>query len=227
MLYIVPTPIGNLEDITLRALRILEEVNLIACEDTRRTGKLLAHFDLDTPTTSYHDHNERKMAPRLVERMQAGQDVALVSDAGTPGISDPCFYLVRECHRADVSVEALPGPTAFVPALVASALPSHRFIFEGFLPAKKGRTKRLRTLADEERTLVFYESPYRVEKALRQFKETFGPERPAFVGRELTKKFAEQRRGTLAELHDHFSTQNKVRGEFVLIVAGADFEISS
>jgi 16S rRNA (cytidine1402-2'-O)-methyltransferase len=222
MLYIVPTPIGNLDDITLRALRVLEETHLIACEDTRRTGKLLAHFDIDTPTTSYHDHNEREMAPRLVERMQAGQDVALVSDAGTPGISDPCFYLARECHRAGVAVEALPGPTAFVPALVASALPSHRFVFEGFLPQKKGRAKRLKRLAEEKRTIVFYESPHRVKRALREFKDTFGPERMAFAARELTKKFAEQRRGTLAELHEHFTGENKTRGEFVLIVAGKD-----
>ena len=221
MLYLVPTPIGNLEDITLRALRILKEVSLIACEDTRTSGILLSHHDIDTPTTSYHDHNERRKAPRLIERMKAGQQIALISDAGTPGISDPAFYLVRECWRHDLPVEALPGPTAFVPALVASALPSDRFVFEGFLPAKKGRTKRLKSLSEEPRTMVFYESPYRVVKALRQFEEFLGPDRPAFAARELTKKFEEIQRGTVAELRAYFAQQNKVRGEFVLIVGGA------
>ena len=222
MLYLVPTPIGNLEDITLRALAILEDVDLIACEDTRTSGVLLSHYDIDTPKTSYHDHNEHKKAPRLVERMKAGHDVALISDAGTPGISDPGFYLVRECWRHDLPVEALPGPTAFVPALVASALPSHRFVFEGFLPAKKGRTQRLKSLVDEPRTMIFYESPYRVVKTLGHFVEYFGAERLAFAARELTKKFEERRRGTLEELHSYFADQNKVRGEFVLIVDGAE-----
>ena len=221
MLYLVPTPIGNLEDITLRALRILGDVDLIACEDTRTSGVLLAHYDIDTPTTSYHDHNERQKAPRLIERMQAGQSVALISDAGSPGISDPGFYLARACHRNDVPVEALPGPTAFVPALTASALPSHRFVFEGFLPAKKGRQTRLDELADEPRTMIFYESPYRVAKTLGHFTETFGPGRPAAIARELTKKFEEMRRGTVAELHAYFADQKKLRGEWVLIVAGS------
>ena len=222
MLTLVPTPIGNLEDITLRALRVLREVDLIACEDTRTSGVLLAHYDIDTPKTSYHDHNERRKAPQLVARMQAGQHVALITDAGTPGISDPAFYLVRECVRHDLPVEALPGPTAFVPALTASGLPCDRFVFEGFLPAKKGRTKRLQAFAGEERTMVFYESPYRLVKALAQFEDVFGPERPAAVARELTKKFEEIQRGPLAALRTYFEDQAKVRGEIVIVVGGAD-----
>ncbi len=222
MLYLVPTPIGNLEDITLRALRVLREVDLIACEDTRTSGVLLAHYTIDTPRTSYHDHNERRKAPQLIARMQAGQDVALITDAGSPGISDPGFYLVRECVRHDIPVEALPGPTAFVPALTASGLPCHRFVFEGFLPPKKGRRKRLDALARETRTLVFYEGPHRLVKTLAEFETVFGPERPAAVGRELTKKFEEVRRGTLAELRAHYQGQPKVRGEAVIIVGGAE-----
>ena len=221
MLYLVPTPIGNLEDITLRALRVLKEVDLIACEDTRTSGVLLAHYGIDTPKTSYHDHNERQKAPHLVAQMQAGHDVALISDAGAPGISDPGFYLVRECLRHEVAVTALPGPTAFVPALTASGLPSERFVFEGFLPPKKGRRTRLDALATEPRTMVFYESPHRLVKTLGQFEEVFGAERPAAVGRELTKKFEEVRRGTLADLRAHYAAQQKVRGEAVVIVGGA------
>ena len=220
MLYLIPTPIGNLEDITLRALRILKEVDLIACEDTRTSGVLLKHYDISTPTTSYHDHNEHRKAPRLVKRMKAGAHIALLSDAGTPGISDPGFYLARECHRAGLRVEALPGPTAFVPALTASALPSDRFVFEGFLPKKKGRKTRLEHLAREERTMVFYESPYRLVRTLADLKETFGEERPAAVARELTKKHEEIRRSTLAALHTHYAEQKKVRGEIVLVVGG-------
>jgi len=222
MLYLVPTPVGNLEDITLRALRVLKEVHLIACEDTRTSGVLLAHYDIDTPKTSYHDHNERRKAPRLVERMQGGQDVALITDAGSPGISDPGFYLVRECVRHDIPVEALPGATAFVPALTASGLPCDRFVFEGFLPQKKGRRSRIASLAEEERTMVFYESPYRLVKALGQFIEAFGAERPAAVARELSKTFEEVRRGTLQALHDHYDAQAKVRGEIVIVVGGAE-----
>ncbi len=221
MLYLVPTPVGNLEDLTLRALRVLKEVDLIACEDTRTSGVLLAHYAIETPRTSYHDHNETRKAPQLVARMQAGQKVALITDAGTPGISDPGFYLVRECVRHGIAVEALPGPTAFVPALTASGLPCDRFAFEGFLPAKKGRTKRLEALAAEPRTMVFYESPHRLVKALAQFEAVFGPERPAAVARELTKKFEEIRRGTLAELRAYYEAQHKVRGEIVLVVGGA------
>ena len=221
MLYLVPTPIGNLEDITLRALRVLKEVDLIACEDTRTSGVLLAHYAIETPSTSYHDHNERRKAPQLIARMQAGQDVALITDAGSPGISDPGFYLVRECVRHEISVEALPGPTAFVPALTASGLPCDRFVFEGFLPVKKGRRKRLEALAQERRTLVFYEGPHRLVKTLTAFEAVFGPERPAAVGRELTKKFEEVRRGTLADLRAHYEAQPKVRGEAVIVVGGA------
>lgn len=221
MLYLVPTPIGNLEDITLRALRILREVDLIACEDTRTSGILLSHYDIDTPRTSYHEHNEVQKSAQLIEQMKAGRTVALITDAGSPGISDPGFYLVRECIRNDLRVEALPGPTAFVPALAASALPTDRFVFEGFLPVKKGRRSRLDELREERRTMVFYESPYRVVKTLEQFCDVFSPDRPAAAARELTKKFEEIRRGTLAELRDHFGALDKVRGEFVLVVAGA------
>jgi 16S rRNA (cytidine1402-2'-O)-methyltransferase len=221
MLFLVPTPVGNLEDITLRALRVLREVSLIACEDTRTSGVLLAHYDIDTPRTSYHDHNETRKAPQLIERMQAGQDVALISDAGSPGISDPGFYLVRECIRHDIRVEALPGATAFVPALTASGLPCERFVFEGFLPAKKGRQTKLKALAEETRTMVFYESPHRLVKALTQFEEVFSPEREAAVARELSKKFEDVRRGTLRDLRTHYEAQTKVRGEIVLVVAGA------
>ncbi|HMB90923.1 MAG TPA: 16S rRNA (cytidine(1402)-2'-O)-methyltransferase [Rhodothermales bacterium] len=221
MLYLVPTPIGNLEDITLRALRVLREVNLIACEDTRTSGVLLAHYDINTPKTSYHDHNETRKAPQLIERMQAGQDVALISDAGSPGISVPGFYLVRECVRHDIPVEALPGATAFVPALTASGLPCDRFVFEGFLPAKKGRQTKLNALADEPRTMVFYESPHRLIKALTQFEDVFGPEREAAVAREVSKKFEEVRRGSLRDLRTHYEAQSKVRGEIVVVIAGA------
>ncbi len=219
MLYLVPTPVGNLEDITLRALRVLKEVNLIACEDTRTSGILLDHFGITTARTSYHDHNERHKAPQLIARMQAGDTVALVTDAGTPGISDPGFYLVRACHEAGLPVVALPGPTAFVPALVASGLPADRFVFEGFLPAKKGRKTRLLALQPETRTIIFYESPHRLARMLEQLRETFGDERQAAVARELSKKFEEVRRGTLAELLAHYGAQEKVRGECVVVVS--------
>jgi 16S rRNA (cytidine1402-2'-O)-methyltransferase len=205
VLVLVPTPIGNLDDITLRALRVLEEADLVACEDTR---------------TSYHDHNERRKAPHLVERMRAGATVALVTDAGSPGISDPGFYLVRECIRAGVPVEALPGPTAFVPALTLSGLPADRFVFEGFLPPKKGRQTRIQALAEDERTVVLYESPHRIVKTLGQLAEHFGEGRPAAVVRELSKKFEEVERGTLRELAAHYGAQPKVRGELVLVVGG-------
>lgn len=220
MLYLVPTPIGNLEDITLRALRVLNEVDLIAAEDTRTAGVLLRHFDIDTPTTSYHDHNEHQKAPKLVARMRAGHDVALITEAGSPGISDPGFYLARACVDAGIRVEPLPGPTAFVPALTASALPSDRFVFEGFLPKKKGRQTRLQFLADEPRTMVFFESPHRLVRTLDDFIDHFGGTRRAVVARELTKKFEEFRRGTLEEVRSYFAQQNKVRGEIVIIVAG-------
>ncbi len=220
MLYLVPTPIGNLEDITLRALRILKEVDLIACEDTRTSAVLLNHYGIETPRTSYHDHNEARKTPHLIARMQAGERIALISDAGSPGISDPGFFLVRACLEAGVPVEALPGPTAFVPALTASGLPCERFVFEGFLPVKKGRQTRLQALATEPRTMVFYESPHRLVRTLAQLAEVFGPDRRAAVARELTKTFEEVRRGTLAELHAAYAAQPRVRGEIVLVVEG-------
>lgn len=221
MLYLVPTPIGNLEDITLRALRVLREVDLIACEDKRTSGILLSHYEIETRKTSYHEHNETAKAPQLVQQMLAGQEVALVTDAGTPGISDPGFYLVRACMQESIRVEALPGPTAFVPALAASALPSERFVFEGFLPVKKGRKTRLDELQSESRTMIFYESPYRVLKTLEQLGRVLGNDRPAAVVRELSKKFEEVRRGPIQELHSYFAEGGKIRGEFVLVVAGA------
>ncbi len=220
MLYLVPTPIGNLEDITLRALRILREVDLVACEDTRTSGILLSHYDIETPRTSYHEHNETKKAPQLIDRMRSGQSIALISDAGSPGISDPGFYLVRECMRNEISVVPLPGPTAFVPALVASALPADRFAFEGFLPSKKGRKTRLDALQAESRTMIIYESPYRLVRTLTDLAGVFGGERPAAVAREITKMFEEIRRGTLSELHSYFGEQSKVRGELVIVVGG-------
>lgn len=227
MLYLVPTPIGNLEDVTLRALRVLKEVDLIACEDTRTSGVFLNHYGIETPKTSYHDHNETHRAPQLIERMQAGQQVALITDAGSPGISDPGFYLVRACVRHDIRVEALPGATAFVPALAASGLPSERFVFEGFLPVKKGRQSRLEALAEETRTIVFYESPHRLVKLLGQLEAAFGADRPAAVARELTKRFEEMRRGPLAELHAYYGEQAKVRGELVVVVGGAGMDAAS
>ncbi len=220
MLTLVPTPIGNLEDITLRALRVLKEVDLIACEDTRTSGVLLSHYNIRTATTSYHAHNEHKKTPQLIERMKAGQHLALITDAGTPGISDPGFYLTRACVQNDVPVEALPGASAVLPALTASGLPCDRFVFEGFLPQKKGRQTRIRELSTDPRTLVLYESPYRIAKTLGQLAEVFGAERPAAVARELSKKFEEVRRGTLTALHAHYDAQNRVRGEIVLVVGG-------
>lgn len=222
MLTLVPTPIGNLEDITLRALRVLKEVDLIACEDTRTSGVLLSHYDIRTATTSYHAHNEHKKTPQLIERMKAGQRLALITDAGTPGISDPGFYLTRACVRNDVPVEALPGASAVLPALTVSGLPCDRFVFEGFLPQKKGRQTRIRELSTDPRTLVLYESPYRIAKTLGQLADVFGTERPAAVARELSKKFEEVRRGTLAALHAHYDAQSRVRGEIVLVVGGHD-----
>ncbi|MBR1682542.1 MAG: 16S rRNA (cytidine(1402)-2'-O)-methyltransferase [Bacteroidaceae bacterium] len=219
MLYIVPTPVGNLEDITLRALRILKEADLILAEDTRTSGLLLKHFDIHRPMLSYHKFNEHQTVARIVERLQGGETIAVVSDAGTPGISDPGFLVAREAARAGVEVSCLPGATAFVPALVASGLPCDKFCFEGFLPQKKGRQTRLQQLADEPRTMVFYESPHRVVKALQQFAEVFGAERPAAVCREISKLHEETLRGTLADLLAHF-TQHEPRGEFVILVGG-------
>lgn len=218
-LYIVPTPIGNLEDITIRAQRILKEVDLILAEDTRKTGMLLKHFNIENKMVSHHLHNEHKTVGAVVEKLASGINIALVSDAGTPSISDPGFLLVRECVKNNFDVETLPGAVAFVPALVNSGLPSERFCFEGFLPQKKGRQKRLLQLQEESRTMIFYESPHRLLKALEQFSEVFGNERQAAVSRELTKVFEENVRGTLHELYNHFKEKN-IKGEIVIIVEG-------
>ena len=222
LLYIVPTPVGNLEDITLRAIRILKEADFVLAEDTRTSGKLLKHLDIQVPMYSHHKFNEHQTVKPLAERIQNSErHVALVSDAGTPAISDPGFLLVRECVKNGVEVQCLPGATAFVPALVSSALPSERFVFEGFLPQKKGRQTRLNFLKEEKRTIIFYESPYRVVKTLTQLAEVFGNEREAAAVREISKIHEECVRGTLAELITHF-TQNEPRGEFVLLVGGAE-----
>jgi len=218
-LYLVPTPIGNLEDITLRAINVLKSVDLILAEDTRTSGHLLKHLEISKPMQSYHIHNEHQTISRLTDRMIKGETMALISDAGTPAISDPGFLLVRECIRRNIPIECLPGPTAFVPALVNSGLPSDRFTFEGFLPHKKGRQTRLKELTNEERTMIFYESPHRLLKSLQQFSEYFGPERQATVSRELTKLFEENVRGTLQEIITYF-TEKSIKGEIVIIVAG-------
>lgn len=220
MLYIVPTPIGNLADITKRAVEVLQSVDLILAEDTRTSGNLLRHLEISKPMKSYHLHNEHKALPGVIDRLRAGETAALISDAGTPGISDPGFLLVRECIREDIDVICLPGATAFVPALVCSGLPCERFVFEGFLPPKKGRQTRLTALAEESRTMVFYESPHRLIKTLTQFIETFGPERQASVSREISKMYEETLRGTLPELLEHFEN-TPGKGEFVIVVAGS------
>ena len=218
-LYIVPTPIGNLGDITLRALEVLKSSDLILAEDTRTSGFLLKHYEITKPLQSFHNFNEHKIVASLIERMQKGEKMALVSDAGTPGISDPGFLIIRACLQAGLSVECLPGATAFVPALVKSGLPCDRFVFEGFLPHKKGRQTALKNLASEERTMIFYESPHRLIKALEQFKDFFGVDRRLSVSRELTKKFEETVTGTVEEVLTHF--QNKeVKGEIVIVVGG-------
>ena len=218
-LYLVPTPIGNLSDITLRALEVLKTVDVILAEDTRTTGTLLKHYDIKSQLRSYHIFNEHKQIEKLIDEFKEGKIMALVSDAGTPAISDPGFLLVRECLKADVKLECLPGATAFVPALVASGLPSDRFVFEGFLPQKKGRQSRIQALEEETRTMIFYESPHRIVKALNQFGEIFGFDRQASVSRELTKLYEETVNGSIQEIIDHFG-QQKVKGEIVLIIAG-------
>ncbi|MGN6647614.1 MAG: 16S rRNA (cytidine(1402)-2'-O)-methyltransferase [Cytophaga sp.] len=218
-LYLVPTPIGNLEDITLRAIRILKEVDLVLAEDTRTSGNLLKHLDIQTKLQAFHAHNEHRALQSTIQLLQQGKNLALVSDAGTPGISDPGFLLVRECYVHSIAVECLPGPTAFVPAIVKSGLPSDKFVFEGFLPHKKGRKTRIERLVQEDRTIIFYESPYRLVKTLEQLKEAFGAERQASVSRELTKMFEETRNGSLAELTAYY-TKHAPKGEIVLIVAG-------
>ena len=218
-LYIVPTPIGNLEDITLRAINVLKNVDVVLAEDTRTSGSLLKHLGISKPMHSYHIHNEHQSITRIIERMLKGEMMALVSDAGTPAVSDPGFLLVRECIKYGITIECLPGPTAFVPALVNSGLPSDRFTFEGFLPHKKGRQTRLQNLVNEDRTMIFYESPHRLLKALQQFSEYFGPDRQACVSRELTKIYEENVRGTVQEIIAYFS-EKTVKGEIVIIVGG-------
>jgi 16S rRNA (cytidine1402-2'-O)-methyltransferase len=218
-LFLVPTPVGNLEDMTLRAIRILKESTMILAEDTRTSGNLLKHFGIETKMRSYHMHNEHKIVEDIVGLIESGSDVALITDAGTPGISDPGFLLVRECIKNGVEVETLPGATAFVPALVNSGLPSDRFCFEGFLPQKKGRMTRIGNLKEEDRTMIFYESPHRLLKALEQFMSVFGEDRQACVSREISKMFEENKRGTLREIHSHFSSKT-IKGEIVIVVAG-------
>lgn len=219
-LFVVPTPIGNLEDITLRALRILKEADSILAEDTRTSAHLLSHYNISKKVSSYHQHNEHKTVAHIVERIKSGETIALISDAGTPGISDPGFLLIRECLKEEVEVECLPGATAFVPALVMSGLPSDSFIFEGFLPQKKGRQTKLKQMQTETRTMILYESPFRLIKSLEQFIEYFGAERQASVSRELTKMFEETKRGTLTEVLNYFKAKPSVKGEIVIVVAG-------
>ncbi|WP_337040628.1 16S rRNA (cytidine(1402)-2'-O)-methyltransferase [Emticicia sp. 17c] len=218
-LVLVPTPIGNLEDITLRAINVLKEADLILSEDTRNTGFLLKHLDISKPLQSHHAFNEHQTVGKVVERLKKGEKIVLVSDAGTPAISDPGFLLVRECLRNGVEVECLPGPTAFVPALVNSGLPCDRFTFEGFLPVKKGRQTRLKSLIEEERTMIFYESPFRLLKTLENFVEIFGADRQACVSREITKMFEENVRGTLSEIITNFANRS-IKGEIVIVVEG-------
>lgn len=221
MLYIVPTPIGNLQDITLRALEVLKKVDLILAEDTRTTIKLLNHYQVIRPLSPYHQHNEHQVLQHLVNQLMEGKTMALVSDAGTPGISDPAFLLVRECVKVGVKVECLPGATAFVPALVNSGLPATRFVFEGFLPQKKGRQTLFKKLVEEERTMIFYESPHRLVRTLEDMIQYFGADRQCSVSRELTKVYEENARGTLQEVCDHFK-QKEVKGEIVMVVAGKE-----
>jgi 16S rRNA (cytidine1402-2'-O)-methyltransferase len=218
-LYIVPTPIGNLEDITLRAIRVLKEVDLILAEDTRKSGILLKHLNIDKKMFAHHQHNEHKTVELISERIANGEKIALITDAGTPGISDPGFLLIRECIAKGIEVECLPGATAFVPALVNSGLPSDTFCFEGFLPQKKGRQTKIKSLIHEPRTIILYESPHRLVKALEQLIEFFGPSRNASVSRELTKMFEENKRGTLQELLDHFKAKT-IKGEIVIVIEG-------
>lgn len=221
MLYIVPTPVGNLEDMTFRAIKVLKEVDLILAEDTRTSSVLLKHFDIHTPLQSYHLHNEHEKTAKIVEMLKSGKEIALISDAGTPGISDPGFMLSRECRREGLDIQCLPGATAFVPALVNSGLPTDRFVFEGFLPPKKGRATRLETLKNDPRTIVIYESPKRLERTLRQLTETFGGERQAAVVREISKLHETTHRGTLSELSQHF-TEHPAKGEIVIVIAGRE-----
>jgi 16S rRNA (cytidine1402-2'-O)-methyltransferase len=221
LLYLVPTPLGNLKDITLRSLEVLNLVDLILCEDTRTSSKLLQHYNIQKPLSPYHQHNEHKIVAHLADQLEAGKTIALITDAGTPGISDPAFLLVRECIKRNIRVECLPGAAAFVPALVNSGLPTNRFVFEGFIPIKKGRQTLLKQLATEERTMIFYESPMRLVKTLEDMAQYFGEDRSCSVARELTKIFEENKRGSLKEVAEYFKSKT-VKGEIVLVVAGAD-----
>lgn len=218
-LFLVPTPIGNLEDMTFRGIRVLKEADFILAEDTRTSGKLLKHYEIETPMRSHHMHNEHKTVQKWVREILAGQTIALITDAGTPAISDPGFLLLRECAKNDIQIDCLPGATAFVPALVNSGLPCEKFVFEGFLPQKKGRQTRLNFLLAEERTMVFYESPYRVLKTLNQFAEFMGKDRKVSVSREISKKFEETIRGTVSEVLSHFKNKEP-KGEFVIVLEG-------
>lgn len=221
-LYVVPTPIGNLEDITLRAIRVLKEADLILAEDTRVTARLLSHLGISKPLQSYHTFNEHQILSNVIKKITGGETIALVSDAGTPAISDPGFLLVRECLKHGIKIECLPGPTAFVPALVKSGIPSDSFVFEGFLPHKKGRQTRLKLLAEESRTMIFYESPMRLVKTLEQFKEYFGAERTVSVSREISKMFEETINGTLDVVLHNFASRKEVKGEIVIVVSGKE-----
>lgn len=221
MLYLVPTPLGNLKDITLRALETLQQVDVILCEDTRTSQKLLQHYQIKKPLSPYHQHNEHKIVPHIVDQLVAGKSMALITDAGTPGISDPAFLLVRECIKQNVVVNCLPGAAAFVPALVNSGIPTNRFVFEGFLPMKKGRQTLLKQLALEDRTIIFYESPMRLVKTLEEMAQYLGPDRLCCVSRELTKMFEENKRGSLTEVAAYFK-EKTVKGEIVVVVAGKD-----
>lgn len=218
-LYLVPTPVGNLADMTYRGVEVLRSVDVVLCEDTRTSSVLMRHYQIEKPLSPYHQHNEHKIVPHLVAQLLAGKTFALITDAGTPGISDPGFLLLRECSRNNIPVFCLPGATAFVPALVQSGLPCDSFVFEGFLPVKKGRQTAMKALLEEDRTSIFYESPHRLVKTLREFAEILGSERKAAVVREISKKFEETRRGTLAELLAHFE-QTEPKGEFVLLIGG-------
>jgi 16S rRNA (cytidine1402-2'-O)-methyltransferase len=218
-LYLIPSPIGNLKDITLRALEVLKEVDFILAEDTRTSGYLLNHYGITKPISPYHQHNEHKILQHLVSQLSSGKKIALMTDAGTPGISDPAFLLVRECIKGGIHVECLPGATAFVPALINSGIPANRFCFEGFLPLKKGRQTLLKQLAEEERTMIFYESPVRLVKTLEELMGYFGEDRHCSVSRELTKLFEENKRGTIREVYDHFKSKT-IKGEIVIVVEG-------
>lgn len=219
-LYIVPTPVGNLGDITFRAIDVLKQVDVVLCEDTRTSGKLLKHYEISKPLLAYHQHNEHKVLGSLINKLKAQNTMALITDAGTPGISDPGFLLIRECIQNDIAVECLPGATAFVPALVVSGLPTHNFVFEGFLPIKKGRKTKLEQLAEEKRTIVLYESPHRIHKTLQELQTFFGNDRMISISREISKLHEETLRGTIEELAQHFSN-HPAKGEIVMVISGS------